>query len=133
MSGIRIIGALLRAHAPLVVIVPVDRIKAGALPENCPLPALLLRSTSLIERQTLTIGAKVHTTERISVTLRAASYRDQEATLSLVRRCCRGVTGTVDDIENVTVTTAGTGPDARGPANSFEKTTDFRVSYDADA
>lgn len=133
MSGNRIIGALMRADAPLRAVVPTDRIKAGALPESCPLPALLLRSTSLIERQTLTVGAKVHVTERISVTLRAASYREQEAIMPLIRRCCRSVTGTVDGIENVTVTTAGTGPDARGPGNSFEKTTDFRVSYDADA
>lgn len=133
MSGIRIVGALLRAHAELGAIVPAARIKAGALPEKVELPALLLRSVSLIERQPLTIGEKIHTTERISIAVRAANYQDQDTVMRLVRSCCRGVTGTVDGIGNVSVRTAGTGPDARGPGNTFEKTTDFRVSFDADA
>jgi hypothetical protein len=133
MSGSRIIVALLRAYGPLRAQVAAEQIKAAALPENVTLPALLVRSVSLIEQQPLTHRPKVHTTERIAVTVRAASYRDQEAIIKLVRSCCRHVTGSVDGIDNVAVLTAGTGPDVRGPGISFEKTTDFRVSFDADA
>lgn len=133
MSGTEIIGTLLRGHAAIAAIMPAERIKIGTLPENTPLNALLIRSVSLVERQMLTDGPKIHTTERVSVTVRAVSYRDQEAIIRLVRSCCRGKRGAIAGVTNVSVLTAGTGPDVRGPGNSFEKTTDFRVSFDADA
>ncbi len=133
MSGVTIIGALLEAHADLMAVLPADSIKAGRLPENVALPSLLLRSISTVEEQHLRRGGLVRTTERVSVTLRSARYTEQDDILPLVRKACAGKIGTIAGFERVSVLTAGTGPDVNGPANSFEKTQDFRVSYDAPA
>ena len=130
-TGVDIVGTLLREDPDLVAIVPIGRIKAGALPDDVPLPALLVRCVSSVERQVLKRGTTTRTADRISVTVRAASYRDQRAVMKLVKQCCAGRTGTVAGEPAVSILTAGTGPDARGPGNSFEQTQDFRVSYDA--
>jgi hypothetical protein len=133
MSGVAIIDALLAAHAPLIAVVPVDRIKGGRLPDGVQLPALLVRTISVVELQPLKRGSMVRTTERVSVAVRAASYREQRAVIGMVRGACAGKVGTIAHYPRVSVLTAGTGPDATGPGDSFEQTQDFRVSFDAQA
>lgn len=130
-TGVDIIGAILQADTALLARVPADRIKAGKLPEGIALPALLVRRVSKISRQPLKRGAKTRKVDRVAVTVRAASYRDQAAIIGLVEDCGVGVTGNIAGGERVAVLDAGTGPDVTGPGNSFEQTTDFRVSYDA--
>ncbi len=132
MSGVDIIGHLLRGYAPLTAIVPVANIKAGALEEGQ--IGILVRSVSLIDWQTLAAEATVHSTERVSATIRAKTYRDQRAAIKLIRRACAGVTDAViGEATNVAVLTAGTGPDGDGPGNTFEQAQDFRVSFNAPA
>ncbi|KHA64274.1 hypothetical protein NI18_10330 [Sphingomonas sp. Ant20] len=97
------------------------------------LPAILIRSVTLIDRQRLKREALVRSVERVSVAVRAANYRDQKAAIKLIRRCCRDMTGDLSGCFRVSILTAGTGPDVGGPANSFEQTQDFRVSFDAAA
>ena len=133
MSGIQIVGALLQNDANLTQKVPPERMKAGKLPDSVVLPALLLRSISLVERQTLKRGHTVRTAERIAVTVRAASYRDQAAIIRMIRAACAGRQGIIAGFSGVAVHSAGTGPDLLGPGDSFEQTQDFRVSYDAPA
>jgi hypothetical protein len=133
MSGITIVGELLRTYEPLTAVVPIESIKAGRLPDDVKLPALLVRTISSVEWQALSRGATVPTTDRIAVAVRAASYREQTAVIKLVRLACAGRTGTIADLKNVAVLTAGLGPDVPGPADSFEQTLDFRVSFDAPA
>jgi hypothetical protein len=133
MTGVDIVGELLNSDEPLIAAVPAGQIKAGALPDGVVLPTLLVRMTSNVERQMLKRGATVRTIERISVTVRAASYRDQGALMKLVVKACAGRTGSIAGADNVSVLTAGRGPDLRGPGNSFEQTQDFRVSFDAPA
>jgi hypothetical protein len=133
MTGVDIVGALLRAYEPLTLLVPEARIKAGVLPEAANLPALLLRTVSSVDRQPLKRGQLVRVTDRVAVTVRAASYRDQKAVIKLVRKCCAGWLGSMEDAERVSILTAGLGPDVGGPAASFEQTQDFRVSFDAQA
>lgn len=133
MTGVDIIGALLLDAQPIVAMVPAERIKAGALPESVALPALLVRLVSSIERQTLVRGGMVRTIDRVSVTVRAATYRDQVAAIRMIRKACAGRTGDVGEAKSVSILTAGTGPDGRGPGNSFEQAQDFRVSFDAPA
>ena len=130
-TGAYIVGNLLRAFAPLLAKVPAARIKAGALPDDIELPALLVRRISKVERQALIRGATTRTIDRISVTVRAANYRDQVDVIQLVEECCAGKTGAIGGGQSVSILTAGTGPDLRGPADTFEQGTDFRVSYDA--
>ncbi len=132
-SGGDIVGWLMRADPVLAAMVPPDRMKLGALPENVPLPALLIRRVSSNERQTLIRGAFVRTTDRIAVTVRAATYRDQRLIIKAVSRACAGRTGNIAGALRVSILTDGLGPDVDGPGNSFEQTQDFRVSYDAPA
>lgn len=131
MSGVSIIAALIEADAGLLATVPVAQIKAGRLPDETPLPAVLIRHVSMVEQQMLRRGDVVHTIERISVAVRAGKYQQPAEILKLVRGACAGKTGTIAGFANVAVLTAGTGPDVNGPANSFERTQDFRVSFDA--
>jgi len=133
MSGVTIIAALLETDSDVVAAVPAEQIKAGRLPDSTPLDTLLIRNVSMVEQQMLRRGAVVHTVERIAVTVRAARYASVGAILRLVRAACADKTGTIADFENVAVLTAGTGPDVNGPAHSFERTQDFRVSFDAPA
>jgi len=133
MSGVAIIAALLSADAPLLQVVPTERIKAGRLPDGVQLPVLLVRTVSSVDRQPLKRGEVVRSIERVSVAVRAASYRDQRAVIKLVRACCAGRTGTIAGAQRVSVLSAGTGPDVTGPGDSFEQTQDFRVSFDASA
>lgn len=130
MSGVLIVGELLRADAALVAIVPAAQIKAGRLPEGAPLPALVIRSVSLTDVQPLK-GGPIRSNERVSVTVRAGSDRDRRTIIGLVRSSCAGRTGAIGDSTGVSVLTAGTGPDLDGPGGSFERTQDFRVSFDA--
>lgn len=130
MTGVDIIGALLRSDAALLALAPAERIKAGSLPDDIALPAVLVRSVSSVELQPLKRQPVTRTVDRVSVAVRAANYRDQVEVIRLVKECCAGQTGAVGGGHNVSILTAGTGPDLQGPGNSYEQTIDFRVSYD---
>jgi hypothetical protein len=129
MTGVDIIGALLRDSAEITA--QVTAIKAGSLPDATALPALLVRLVSSVERQPLVRGGSVRLTDRVAVTVRANSYREQAAITQLVRNVCAGRTGTIAGATEVAVNSAGTGPDVGGPANSFEQTQDFKVGFNA--
>lgn len=131
MTGADIIGALLTADAAVVAMFA-ETIKEDRLPDGSPLPGLLVRTVSSVDRQTLTRGDTVRRTDRVSVMVRAASVRDRKNGIRLVRRCCAGLTGDVGGGRSVGILTAGLGPSVSGPGNSFEQTQDFRVSFDAD-
>lgn len=133
MSGVAIIGALMVRCAPLVEIVPAERIKAGKLPDGIQLDALLVRMVSQVDWQPLKQTGWTRSIERVAVTVRAGSYRKQGEIIRLVRSACAGFVGDIADAENVSVLTAGLGPDLLGPGNSFEQTQDFRVTFDAAA
>ena len=131
MSGVEIVGTLLREFAELTAVVQPANIKAGMLPDNVALPAILVHSVSLVDRQPLKRGAFFRCTERVAVAVRAGSYREQKALIRMIRDCCAGQVGDIGGGLRVSILTAGTGPDIGGPANSFEQTQDFRVSFDA--
>lgn len=133
MTGVDIIGALLRADAGLAAVVPNERIKAGQLPDNVVLPALLVRLVSSVEQLTLVRGGVVRLSERISVTVRAANYRDQVSIVGMVRSICAGRIGDIGGGTRVAILNSGTGPDVLGPANSFEQSQDFKVSFNTPA
>ena len=132
LEGSDIIGALLLADEALLQLVPEERIKAGLLPEGSALPALLVNGTSSTDRQPLTREAQVRRTDRVSVTVRAAPPRSPPCDCGGWRRACAGKTGQLGGGRNVSILTAGMGPDVNGPGGSFEKTQDFRVSWDAE-
>lgn len=131
MTGADIIGQLLRDDGALVARVPAGRIKAKRLPSGIDLPALLVRVVSVVDAQPLDIDGHVRRTDRIAVTIRAANAVDQDEIIQQVRVICHGRTGAIAGAMNVSIRTAGTGPDVAGPGDSFEQTQDFRVSFDA--
>lgn len=131
MTGVDIVGALVRAEGQITELVAVESIKAGVLPDNVVLPALLLRLVSSVDRQPLKRGQFVRTTDRIAVTVRAVSHREQRLIIKRVKKCCAGLFGDLAGALRVSILTAGTGPDAIGPGSTFEQTQDFRVSFDA--
>ena len=133
MTGADIVAALLRADPAILAIASLDRIKLGRLPDNVALTALLVRRISSVDRQPLKWNSNVRVTDRVSVTVRAASYRDQVAAIRLVRACCAGRTGDLGGGKAVSILTAGIGPDLAGPADSFEQACDFRVSFEEPA
>ncbi len=131
MTGVDIVGALLRAESAVTIVVPLGSIKAGRLPEAITLPALLVRMVSSVDRQPLKRRGWYRATDRVSVAVRAVSYDQQAAVMKLVRNCCAGRVGNIGGGTSVSILTAGLGPDINGPGDSFEQTQDFRVSYDA--
>lgn len=135
MDGAEIMGDVLRKNVALTSVVRAPAIKGGRLADEEGLPVLLVRSLSIVDRQALALEAMVRTTERISVTVRAASYRDRKAIMGLLRSAGRAgmVIDALDDARNISVLTAGAGPELNGPGNSFERNQDFYVSYDAPA
>lgn len=130
MTGVEIIGSLLRDHPLLVAIVPLARIKAARLPEGSLLPALVVNDVDTVERLTLKRGVKVRLTERVSVTVRAEDYQSRATIMKLVRDCCAGWTGDMNGADGIAILNAGTGPGLIGIGDSFEQSQDFRVSYD---
>ncbi len=131
MTGVEIVGALLRRHAPLIAVVPAQFIKAGALPDKTLIDALLIRSVSLTDHQFLKLGAFASSVERVSVTIRASNYRRQKLLLRLVRQACHGFTGALGDATEISVRTNGQGPDLRGSDGSYQQAQDFRVAFTA--
>ena len=131
MSGAAIVGALLRADVALLGLVPAARIKNERLPDDAPLPTVVVREISSSDRQTLKQRQFVRSVDRVSVTVRAANLRERDAVLKLVRAACAGKLGSIAECERVSVLTAGKGPGLAGPANSYERPQDFSVSYDA--
>ncbi len=130
MTGAGIIGTLLLADAGVIAKVAARHIKAGRLADGTGLPSVLVRVVSVTDRQPLKRAGWERSTARVAVTVRAASYRGQNAAIAAIRKMPRGAVGTVGAAENVVVLTAGLGPDVNGPGDTFEQTQDFRVSFD---
>jgi hypothetical protein len=135
MTGAEIIGELLRTDEPLTAVVREEAIKGGKLSDDEAVPVLLVRSISIVDRQTLALEEKVHVTERVSVTVRAGSYRQRATIMPLVRSAGRAglVIPAMDNATNISVLTAGAGPELMGPGDTYERNQDFTVSYDTPA
>ena len=129
MTGVEIIGTLLLNDLPLLAVVPLEQIKADALPDGVALPALLVTDISMVERQTLRRGEQVRVTERVRATVRARTGDERRAVMKLVRSCCADWTGNMDGATGIAVLTAGRGPGLVGVGNSFEQAQDFSVSF----
>ena len=130
MNGVAAVRALLVAHAPLTSLVPVAQIVAGVVPQGSALPALSLMSVSSTERNILKAGAVRRVTERVQVTVLAATYPAAKAILKAVRQAAADRSPTIAGIAQVTVQTDSTGPDFLDEqAGIHMQTQDFRVSF----
>lgn len=131
VTGAHIVGELLRADNDFVGSVPGENIKLGSVSPTAALPLTLIRKVSGVERDGLVPGETTPTFDRVSVLIRADNYRDQVRLIKLAKDACRGKRGGFDTSRNFSVRIAGTGPDLRGPGDSYEQTFDCRVFYNA--
>ena len=130
MSGVRIIGALLAAHAPLTNVVPVARIKGGALPGSIVLPAIVLTTISAVDLHMVTQGSSRRVTERVQVTIAAPDYETQKAVIVLIRKACSYQRGDIAGATAVSVLTDTLGPDFMDESASiYLQSQDFKVSF----
>lgn len=133
MTGADIVGALLRGTDAITAKISAEEIRGGRLPENAPLPALLVRTIGSVDRHRLKGGAMIRTDDRVRVTVRARSYAEQLVVIGLLASIRVDNMPALAGAENVTVLTAGRGPDLDGPGNSFEQAQDYRVGFDRPA
>ncbi len=130
MNGVVAVRSLLIAHAPLTTTVPAERIIAGVIPEGSIMPAISLMSVSSIDRNILQPGPHRHVTERVQVTVLAATYPAAKALLKAVRAAAADQSPSIAGLTAVTVHTDSAGPDFTDSVTALHlQTQDFRVSY----
>lgn len=130
MNGVIAVRSLLVADTGVTALVPVPRIAAGMLPQGTDLPAISLMSVSSIDRNIPAPGPKRRVTERVQVTVLAATYRQVKAILAAVRKASADQMPIIDGLFDVTVHTDSAGPDFLDEETGIHmQTQDFRVSF----
>jgi len=109
MSGVAIVRYKLSQYSALTAVVPAARIQAGVLPEGTALPLISVAQTSStpLNQVAQTSGLR---TDRVQVTVEAASYPDVRTLLALVRAALPYTRGTVNGIACDSIV-----PDIEGP------------------
>ena len=119
MSGVVITRLLLAARAELTALVPAARVFIGVVPQGTALPCLAITAISSTDRNTLTGSAFIKVTDRVQVTVMAATYPATKQVLAEVRKACRNITGSVGSFAVVTCHLDGTGPDFNDQTAGF--------------
>jgi hypothetical protein len=128
MSGVVIVTDLLVSSPALIVAVPAGQIMGGGLPQGTPTPSLLATSVGTVDDHSLRGPARL-ITERVQVTIRAGTYRQQKLIERLVRQACDGRSGAIAGYAVTDLVSAGLGPDFRDDADEWLGSLDFRVSF----
>lgn len=130
MSGVGIVAQLLRAHAPLVEMVPAASIKDGPIQLGSGLPAIAVEQISSTDFRLLCPEDSDLMTDRVQVTVAANGTRERRQIVKLVRDACRGKRGTLFGVAGADVQSDGQGPDFMDEgATIYLRTQDFRVAY----
>ena len=130
MNGVIAVRTLLVTDTGMTAIVPPARIAAGMLPQGTDLPAISLMSVSSIDRNIPAPGPKRRVTERVQVTVLAATYRQVKAILAAVRKASADQMPIIDGLFDVTVHTDSAGPDFLDEETGIHmQTQDLRVSF----
>ena len=130
MSGVAVIRYMLANNAPLIAVVTADKIIAGVAPLNTALPAISIRQISGQEYQTIKRGTNQLVTERIQVTVLAATYPTQKSILNLIRSAVVSTRGTVNTFSVDSITHEGDGPDLyNDDPVIYEQSIDFMVMF----
>lgn len=132
MSAVAIMRTLLTQHAPLLALVPAERIFAGIIPQNTPLPAVAIEEIDGFEQSTIArLQGTTMQRRRVQVTVCALSYASQKA----VHTACKlgpGVhRGTYLGFKTLSVLPAGVGPDLNDLDDDgvYEQSRDFMVTF----
>lgn len=131
MSAIKVIRALLIAHAPVLALVPPARIVVGTVRQGTPLPAIGLTEIGRVELPTVSLAQRaVQVTARVQVTVHASTYPEQKAVLQAARLGPGAHTGTVAGIEVRSVMRDVVGPDmGDSDADIYQQSRDFKVVF----
>lgn len=134
MNGTATLIQLLKADAGVLALVPAARIMAGVHPQGTTLPAIAVAPVSGVDLQFHDDAPSRFVTDRIQVTVLAASYPSLQAVRAAVKSAGDAKRPTVTGIANVVVRTDGQGPWFMDEAASIHlQTQDFKVSYTQDA
>ena len=124
------VRSLLAGETRVTALVPEARIAAGMLPQGTNLPAISLMSVSSVDRNISAPGPKRRVTERVQVTVLAATYRQVKAILAAVRKAAVDQMPTIDGLFDVTVHTDTAGPDFLDEETGIHmQSQDLRVSF----
>ena len=130
MNGVIAVRTLLVTDTGMTALVPEARIAAGMLPQGTDLPAISLMSVSSADRNILAPSLKRRVTERVQVTVLAATYRQVKAILAAVRRAAADQMPTIDGLFDLTVHTDTAGPDFLDEETGIHmQSQDLRVSF----
>jgi len=130
MNGVIVVRSLLVADAEVTALVPAARIVAGVVPQGTGLPTISLMSVSGIDRNILMPGTSRRVTERVQVTVLAASYPAAKAIIRAVRAAAADRMPAIDRLTDVTVHTDSAGPDFLDEETGIHmQSQDFRVSF----
>jgi hypothetical protein len=130
MNGVIAVRLLLVGDTGVTALVSEARIAAGMLPQGTDLPAISLMSVSSVDRNISAPGPKRRVTERVQVTVLAATYRQVKAILAAVRRATADQMPTIDGLFDVTVHTDTAGPDFLDEETGIHmQSQDLRVSF----
>ncbi|KPH62997.1 DUF3168 domain-containing protein [Novosphingobium sp. ST904] len=130
MNGVIAVRSLLVADTGVTALVPAARIVAGIIPQGTSLPAIALMSVSSTDRNIPAPGPKRRVTERVQVTVLAASYPAAKAVMRAVRAAAADRMPAIDGLTDVTVHTDSAGPDFLDEETGINmQTQDFRVSF----
>ena len=131
MSSVAVIRRLLAADASLTALVPADRIFAGEVALNAPLPAIGISEVSASPRNTLSMGEPDRAAfSRAQVTVYTKTYPEKKQILDLVRQAVPNTRGFVGSTMVLSITPQGSGPDLDSTEDKiYTQSRDFRVSY----
>jgi len=130
MNGVIAVRLVLVSDTGVTALVPSARIAAGMLPQGTDLPAISLMSVSSVDRNISAPGPKRRVTERVQVTVLAATYRQVKAILAAVRRAAADQMPTIDGLFDLTVHTDTAGPDFLDEETGIHmQSQDLRVSF----
>ena len=130
MNGVIAVRSLLVADTGVTALVPASRIVAGTIPQGTALPAISLMAVSSVDRNVPAPGPKRRVTERVQVTVLAASYPAAKAIIRAVRAAAADQMPAIDGLTDVTVHTDSAGPDFLDEETGIHmQTQDFRVSF----
>jgi len=126
MSGVSAIWYLLKTNAPVIAVVPAERIKAGDLPLNTVLPAISVTQVDSVPLNQLQINEtpKVHV-DRVQVSVLVKVESTSRSLLKLVLAACPSQYGSVNGISVLGIT-----PDIEGPDFSDESVPIYTGSRD---
>jgi len=130
MNGTAAVLALLTNNDALTALLPAGRIMAGVLPQGTALPAIAVTPVSSTDLQFVPADAERFTTERVQVTVMAATFPSLQEVLAAARASGDAKAPIVAGISNVVVRSDGQGPWFMSEDAAIHiGTQDFRVSF----